>query len=395
VIRFGLALVAALLLFAGGLAAEPYIAVRDGYKCSKCHVNRTGGGKRTEYAQAYMQTRMTAGPVMPAPDQERPEREFFSGMLNDYFSVGLDVRTTYTLTNPSAGTDEHEFNRPDQCGFCHASEGGGKLGEMYFHAEPLPDRVSVVASFNLLPTVSEREVYALIEDLWANGYLKAGQFRLPTGLQNTYDDPFAHGHGRGTLGVLGTTTEGVVGVESVRGSGVEFGFEPGVFSFIFSVTNPESKSSLPRDDTYNVMIYAVGGAGLLGLNYADDPSTATLTRETTSLFGGFALGRFTFMLQMDTIKEEDEAAATEAEAETGLAEVDYLIARGHNLKLQYEFIDPDKDTEGDVVDRLSVIYEPFVRPYLQWRVGYRDYTGPEGDTPSNKISYFGEIHVLF
>jgi len=51
-------ILAALLFGAPSASAEPYLAIQEGYKCSKCHVNMTGGGKRTDFANIYVQTRL-------------------------------------------------------------------------------------------------------------------------------------------------------------------------------------------------------------------------------------------------------------------------------------------------------------------------------------------------
>ena len=65
-------LLCALLLLAAGLlparqaAAEPHLAVAKGMKCITCHVNPTGGGKRTPYGNIYAQNELTARFLSPA-----------------------------------------------------------------------------------------------------------------------------------------------------------------------------------------------------------------------------------------------------------------------------------------------------------------------------------------
>ena len=53
-----LAILVFFLWVAPSVQAEPYLAIQEGYKCSKCHVNMTGGGKRTDFANIYVQTRL-------------------------------------------------------------------------------------------------------------------------------------------------------------------------------------------------------------------------------------------------------------------------------------------------------------------------------------------------
>src|SRR5207248_9809069 len=80
--------------------ADHDLAERTRYKYMVCHVNPTGGGKRTEFGSIYGQAAMAAerldlrtGQAVPAGGSEP---ESWTGKLNDHFAVGADLRADAT-----------------------------------------------------------------------------------------------------------------------------------------------------------------------------------------------------------------------------------------------------------------------------------------------------------
>ena len=71
-----------LLAAAAPVAAEPYLSVRTGLKCSQCHTNVTGGGNRTAFGAIFAQTQLPM----------RPGGTVVGKGLTDFLSVGFDVR---------------------------------------------------------------------------------------------------------------------------------------------------------------------------------------------------------------------------------------------------------------------------------------------------------------
>ena len=385
---------AAGLLWAGTARAEPYLAVREGYKCSKCHVNKTGGGMRTDFALVYMQTRgaMWSGvaheaPAAPAEGQAAGEattlQDYPNGHLGDYFSVGADLRAGYYSRTPTRSNVQERFSREAACEGCHTgANGGGKRGELFYKADLMPERAFVYGGMNLLPRVDTREFFALLEGLPLNGYVKAGTFRLPTAFNRYYDDPFAHGQTSGNTQYL-----------SPRGEGVELGIEAGPLAVSLSVTNagfPEApqETSAKRNAALGYVVFRHFTAGA---SYVVDHTSAEDERRITGAFAGVSVGRFTALVERDQI--DDQAAKTDPEL--GTAELNFLITKGQNVKLVYEYYDPDRDTDGDLADRTSFIYEPFVWPYIQFRAGYREAIGPVDDPVSNYKKYFLELHAIY
>ncbi|MBI4082503.1 MAG: hypothetical protein HY423_07825 [Candidatus Lambdaproteobacteria bacterium] len=392
--------------FGGELRAEPYLAVREGYKCSKCHVNKTGGGKRTEYGVLYMHSRGAAS-VLSSEYTPRAEKgaeppppvvsgDFAHGRLSENFSVGADVRVPYNYVYPSGNEQpRNAFGRDATCESCHKSlDGGGKLAEFYLDIAVIPGRASLYVSENLIPTVATRDVFVLLEGLPYNGYLKTGTFRMPTSLLNVFDDPFLHGGQK--LGTRTSMFDGVLGLEAVQGMGVEYGIEPGSHSLSLTVTNPADPTAVPADKRIVANAYTVRRAGLVGIKYSLDPLTEDASRTVSSLYGGLHFGRLTGLFELDRVAEDNASGGGKTYRTAGMGELDFLVAKGQNVKFAYEFLDPDTSKRGDTRDRTSFIYEPFLSPNLQFRAGYRIKQGrPSSDTTANERRFFLELHFLY
>ena len=80
----------AALLASGRAAAEPYLAVEAGLKCAQCHVNPTGGGKRTPFGELYARNQISANPVSLDPNAKP-----WTGDVTKWFSTGADIRGSY------------------------------------------------------------------------------------------------------------------------------------------------------------------------------------------------------------------------------------------------------------------------------------------------------------
>jgi hypothetical protein len=381
------------LLVASVVRAEPYMAVRDGYKCSQCHINKTGGGPRTDYATVYLQTRLAAGSGATEDAAGARAGDAGQGRVGP-MSFGADLRASLMETRMNHATATTTFGRPAACESCHSGStngvgapGGGKVAEAYIRYQPVAD-ASIVYSASFLPTTATRDFYGLVEALPMNGYVKAGTFKLPNGLQNTWDMPFQH--------VTQGGYKGIVGFETVYGTGVEVGFEPGPFSISLSATNPDNLTNSPREKRYFLAASAVSSLGMIGINVATDPVSSTLTRTLTGAYLGFSVGRVTVLGEMDQIDDRNSATGTSASQLASLAEVNFLVMRGHNLKYQLEVRDPSLAHIHDVRDRQSFIYDAFLTPYLQARVGYRLYAGPQSLTNDNNgHQWFVEGHFVF
>src|SRR5439155_16174756 len=91
-----------LLLCAAPALAEPYLAVREGLRCSACHTNMNGGGKRTDLVTTHARD-LLHYPSFFGTFSSPPE--FFNGEINKFVALGADLRASETATFQDLGAN--------------------------------------------------------------------------------------------------------------------------------------------------------------------------------------------------------------------------------------------------------------------------------------------------
>jgi len=345
------------------LLAEPAFAVRTGYRCSQCHVNRTGGGLRTAFGSIYTQTVLPSrlltwregGNMLPADPDAR-------------FAFGADVRVQYLYV----ASDE-----PDTDDISSFEVPGANI---YLEGRLLPGRLSLYLDETVGPGgASTRELFGLYSFGKWNGYLKAGKFLPAFGWRLPDDDAFIRQFSGFTY--------------SAPDTGIEFGVEPGKWSAHVSVVNGASGGG---DDNRSKKISAMAVRrfryGRVGLSGANNISGGATIRQA-GLLGGLNFGRLALLAEVNGRELEQEGDSSEGVA--ALLEADILLLRGLNLKLAHDWVDPDRDVATDALTRDSVGIEYIPYPFVQLRLFYRHRDGPPQTAGSRGNQLELEAHFFF
>ena len=90
--RISFAALCAVLLsgYSPRAAAEPYLAVPQGWACGQCHMNPTGSGLRNAVGNAIAQS------VIPAHHLDTGDHTW-TGAINDFIAAGGDLRAAANL----------------------------------------------------------------------------------------------------------------------------------------------------------------------------------------------------------------------------------------------------------------------------------------------------------
>jgi len=339
--------------------AEPYLAVRSGQKCLACHSNITGGGKRTEYGTIYGKTALSA-------EQLITDKATFDGRLNDYFSFGGDFRFNLNVTEIDNQDNSSEFDL--------------QRTSLYLETTLIPNRLSLYIDerFSPGPAVN-REAFILYKSKDSTFYSKAGRFFLPLGIRLEDDNAFI----KSVTGINFNNSD----------TGVEFGLEYPSSSTVLAISNGTSggtennkKKQFSFRTEYLASSWRLGSS--YNVNYSGDSK-----REIVNIFSGASLFGVDWLFEVDRIN--DTSLTENIKQYVYLVEANIEIQKGHNLKLSYDYFDPDNNISQNQQTRSSILWEVSPFEFTQIRTGYRHYDGiPQNDT-QNRQELFVQLHNYF
>ncbi len=351
----------ACLLAAASARAEPYLALAQGAKCSQCHVNPTGGGLRNAFGDVFAQTQLPARRIDSGTD-------IWAGQIARFLAVGGDLRFD--------GAVQHVPHTRTLDGF------QTQQARVYLAASVIPDRLLVYVDEQVAPGGAlNREAWGMFWSADHSWYLKGGQMYLPFGLRLQDQTTFV----RQASGINMATPD----------QGIELGWLKGHWDTQLAVSNGTAGGAATTSGKQSsAQVTFVESAWRLGaaLNY--NGASATGSRRAAGVFGGLKIGPIVWLGEADLVDDRSLGNGGVKTLAT-LAEADWTIARGHNLKVTAEYLDPNRHVPHDQQTRWSLLYELTPVQFVQLRAGVRYSDGiPQLDSEHTRL-FFVELHGFF
>jgi len=335
------------------LKAEPKFAVRTGSQCGRCHVNISGGGKRTDFGNIFSQ-RFLAG-----QDINAQEGNNFTPHLTRTVSIGANLRLRNTSIYGYADTTEGVVV-PD-VNLLDITE-----GNFYIEVNLIPDRLILYFDQIISPNPGNRESFALLRGFPGNTYFKFGKILLPYGLRLWDDEAFI----RETTGFTYSDPE----------IAAEIGLEPGKFSAYMAVT---------ADQVSGLTAWA-NRHSRFGLSI--QKSTNGDANRMFGAFAGLHAGRFTLLGEVDQIEFEGGL-----KQRAYFAELNFLLFRGYNFEFSYHLFDRNLAVpiERDGQERISIGIEAFPFQFFQVSAYYNINRFIPQNFQFNQDTFVVELHFFF
>ncbi|TMA85695.1 MAG: hypothetical protein E6J71_01310 [Deltaproteobacteria bacterium] len=354
--------------------AEPYLMVRTGAKCSACHTNQTGGGKRTPFAHIHAKDILQDLDLLPIPLGVKA----FDGEVNSYLSIGSDLRVRNTTTfgghiNKQGEVERNQAFRPEV--LSNDTTVFEFLG--YGQIDLWPDLVTLYADEEFTGGANNREAFALLKGFlpW-DSYIKVGRMFPTFGLRVQDDQAYVRARSGYTFQNPDT--------------GAEFGTQPGPFYLGTTITNGTSGD---KDVSATVNGYGVFEDVPVVRNVLAGASFARQTdkRDVASFYLGSNLGALTYLAEFDPIWDRTVASVGKRDQYAAYSELDYLLFDWLNLRGTFEFV---KVSQAQDQTRYTIGAEPFINHVLQPRIQYRINNGVANQPDQNHDELWLELHVF-
>jgi hypothetical protein len=357
--RFQITLALLVITFSAGSAlALPRFSARTGARCQSCHVNPSGGMMRQSFGVRYGREEL------PVPTWSQDfEMEDFSNLIGNVLGVGADMRSLFY----TEGSNNAFFQMQ---------------GDLYLNLR-LAKKVSLFMNKGLY---SGFEIFGLLDILPSKGYIKVGKFlpnygtrlddhttfiRTYTGFSPELGRPELTGAEAAVSPGPVTITGGVYNsVDQLASPGAStkayLGRIEGLFSLADHITLGLGANYFGNGTLSSTVLSRI--AGDVGL-----PGTTTGAGGKNTLMGGFGSFSFhdlTVFGEVDYMKTT--FSSTTIKGLITYVEADYPVVTGVDLKLAYDFYDPDKDVKNGAISRYSAGFEFFpiagveVRPLYRW-----------------------------
>jgi hypothetical protein len=384
-------LCAVLLGVASEAAAEPYLAVREGYKCSACHVNMTGGGMRTSFVAAHSRE------ILRYPDwwaRLTKPVDKFTGEINQYLAIGSDIRTSLTfITQDDPDKNGRVNNSQAFRSHLQATDLSVYEATGYGQVNLIPDLLTAYVDQRFAPSTDTREVWAMMYLPW-DIYTKAGKMFLPYGVQLQDDYAFIRG------GRNGSATTGFSFF--VSQPAFELGWEPGPMALAVAVSQGvvnDRDVQLTGNDTFTFTDLPVVRTVQLGIS--GTYSGGSTQTSWVGFSGGFNLGLFTYVGEVDfghTSFPNSTGGRTSSGMFQTYSEGNFLLFDWLNFKAAFDYADwdgtlPRVGSDGE--NRASFGFEPFLARFLQLRAFYRVSNGVSSIPSHNQGLWSFEVHAFF
>jgi hypothetical protein len=353
----------ALLLLATTTLALPRFASRTKYSCQSCHVNPTGGGMRSALGVQYGRDDLPMEAY-----KEQFQLDDFSTKITDFLSYGANFRFL-------AFTQQKDRN-----GITTSRSSFFPMQADVFFNFAISRKVSLYANpaFGLF---SRYEIFAIAKVLPMSGFVKLGRFYPSYGLR--VDDhtsfvreitPFHNHQG--------------------QDAGLELGLSPGPLNVIVALMNGSgSDRASDRPSAYLSNAWAQFSVGPLDALVGASTYDNNTKGDQVHLLGAYAVlsygENFTVMVDYEQLKGNWNQLKVNSERRTSpvvnpfnttgqnlkqralYLEASYLLLTGIDIKLAYDFFDPDTRYATGRAARYGVGAELFplsgveVRPMLR------------------------------